>query len=105
MDKLRFMAALITVSKPTQAMRRAMAETGLKLDHPPEEVDADIVFAEIPAELMEADEFIQGLSAEGVVVNPTHRNISADDVEAAGVRCGGCWLGSGDREPGTWRRP
>ncbi len=71
-----------------------LAEAGLVLDHRPEEVETNIVFAEIPADLMDADEFVRGLAAEGVRVNPprnrrirliTHHNISADDIEAAGA--------------------
>ena len=71
-----------------------LAEAGLVLDHPPEEVETNIVFAEIPRDLMDAEDFIKGLAAEGVQVNPpkgrrirliTHHNISADDIEAAGA--------------------
>ncbi|MCJ7626783.1 MAG: beta-eliminating lyase-related protein, partial [Longimicrobiales bacterium] len=47
-----------------------LAEAGLVLDHRPEEVETNIVFAEIPADLMDADEFVRGLAAEGVRVNP-----------------------------------
>jgi len=71
-----------------------LAEAGLVLDHSPEEVETNIVFAEIPGDLMDADEFATGLAAEGVRVNPpkdrrirliTHHNVSADDIEAAGA--------------------
>ena len=71
-----------------------LAEAGLILDFPPDEVETNIVFAEIPAELMDAEEFVTGLAAEGVRVNPprdrrirliTHHNVSADDIEAAGA--------------------
>ena len=71
-----------------------LGEAGLKLDCPPEEVETNIIFATIPAELMDADEFVDGWAAEGVRVNPardrrirliTHHNISADDIEAAGA--------------------
>jgi len=71
-----------------------LGEAGLKLDHLPEEVETNIVFAEIPADLMDADAFISALAVEGVKVNPpnnrrirliTHHNISADDIEAAGA--------------------
>ena len=71
-----------------------LAEAGLVLDHPPEKVETNIVFAEIPADLMDAEEFVTGLAAEGVRVNPpkdrrirliTHHNVSADDIEAAGA--------------------
>jgi threonine aldolase len=71
-----------------------LAEAGLTLDHPPEEVETNIVFAEIPADLMDAQEFTVALAAEGVRVNPpkgrrirliTHHNIGADDIEAAGA--------------------
>jgi threonine aldolase len=71
-----------------------LAEAGLVLDHPPEEVETNIVFAEIPADLMDAEEFVVALAAEGVRVNPpknrrirliTHHNVSAGDIEAAGA--------------------
>ncbi len=71
-----------------------LAEAGLILDFPPDEVETNIVFAEIPVELMDAEEFVTRLAAEGVRVNPprdrrirliTHHNVSADDVEAAGA--------------------
>ena len=71
-----------------------LAEAGLVLDHPPEKVETNIVFAEIPADLMDAEEFVTGLAAEGVRVNPpkdrrirliTHHNVSADDIEVAGA--------------------
>ena len=71
-----------------------LAEAGLILDCPPEEVETNIVFAEIPTRLMDAEEFVMGLAAEGVQVNPprdrrirllTHHNVSADDIEAAGA--------------------
>jgi threonine aldolase len=80
----------------TNARRLAahLAEAGLILDFPPDEVETNIVFAEIPTRLMDAEEFVMGLSAEGVWVNPprdrrirliTHHNVSADDIEAAGA--------------------
>jgi len=71
-----------------------LAEAGLVLDHPPEDVETNIVFAEIPVDLMDAEEFVIGLATEGVRVNPpkdrrirliTHHNVSADDIEAAGA--------------------
>ena len=71
-----------------------LADAGLVMDHPPEDVETNIVFAEIPAGLMDAEEFVTGLAAEGVRVNPprdrrirliTHHNVSADDIEAAGA--------------------
>ncbi len=71
-----------------------LAEAGLILDFPPDEVETNIVFAEIPAPLMDAEEFVTGLAAEGVRVNPprdrrvrliTHHNVSAVDIEAAGA--------------------
>jgi threonine aldolase len=58
-----------------------------------EEVESNILFAEIPAELMDADLFVARLREEGVIVNPpksrrirliTHHDVSADDVEFAG---------------------
>ena len=71
-----------------------LAEAGLVLDGPPEEVETNIVFAEVPAELMDAGVFVERLVAEGVTVNPprgrrirliTHHNISVEDIEAAGA--------------------
>lgn len=71
-----------------------LAEAGLRLDPPPEEVETNILYAEIPAELMDAAAFVEGLAAEGVQVNPprgrkirliTHLDVSADDVETAGA--------------------
>jgi len=70
-----------------------LAEAGLFLDPPLEEVESNILFAEIPAELMDADMFVARLREEGVIVNPprsrrirliTHHDVSADDVEFAG---------------------
>jgi threonine aldolase len=71
-----------------------LAEAGLVLDPPLEEVETNILFAEVPAALMEAGHFVDRLWAEGVVVNPprnrrirliTHLDVSADDVEVAGA--------------------
>jgi threonine aldolase len=71
-----------------------LAEAGLVLDCPPEEVETNIIFATIPADLMDADEFVNRWAEEGVLVNGaknrrirliTHHNISAADVEAAAV--------------------
>jgi threonine aldolase len=71
-----------------------LAEAGLRLDPPPEEVETNILYAEIPAELMDAATFVQRLAAEGVEVNPprgrkirliTHLDVGAEDVEAAGA--------------------
>ena len=71
-----------------------LADAGLIVDPPPDEVETNIVFAEIPAALMDANDFVQGLAAEGVRVNPpgarrirllTHYNVSADDIEAVGA--------------------
>jgi len=70
-----------------------LAEAGLLLDPPPEEVETNILFAEIPPDLMDAQDFVNGLRGEGVVVNPprnrrirliTHHDVRADDVEFAG---------------------
>ena len=80
----------------TNARRLAthLAEAGLIVDPPPNEVETNIVFAEVPAHLMDAKEFVMGLAAEGVLVNPpgarrirlvTHHNVSSGDVEAAGA--------------------
>jgi len=71
-----------------------LTDAGLKLDPPPEEVETNILFAEVPVELMDPIAFVEGLNREGVVVNPardrrvrfiTHHNISADDIEVAGA--------------------
>ncbi len=71
-----------------------LAEAGLVLDPPAEEVETNILFAEIPAALMDAAHFVERLAQEGVRVNPprgrrirlvTHLDVSADDIEAAGA--------------------
>jgi threonine aldolase len=71
-----------------------ITDAGLRLDPPPEEVETNILYAEIPAELMDAAAFVERLAAEGVRVNPprgrkirliTHLNVSAEDVETAGA--------------------
>ncbi|MEO2161243.1 MAG: GntG family PLP-dependent aldolase, partial [bacterium] len=68
-----------------------LTEAGLIVDPLPDEVETNIVFAEIPAALMDAKDFVQGLAAAGVQVNPpgarrirllTHHDVSADDIEA-----------------------
>ncbi|HIF07672.1 MAG TPA: hypothetical protein EYQ64_12200 [Gemmatimonadetes bacterium] len=70
-----------------------LTEAGLIVDPLPDEVETNIVFAEIPAALMDAKDFVQGLAAAGVQVNPpgarrirllTHHDVSADDIEAVG---------------------
>ena len=70
-----------------------LAEAGLILDPPVEAVESNILFAEIPAALMDAERFVVRLREEGVIVNPprnrrirliTHHDVSADDVELAG---------------------
>jgi threonine aldolase len=79
----------------TNAKRLAahLAAAGLVLDVPPDEIETNIVFAEVPADLMDAQAFVNGLSAEGVQVNPpggrrirllTHHGVSAEDVETVG---------------------
>jgi threonine aldolase len=71
-----------------------LSEAGLVLDPLPEEVETNILFAEIPAELMDAGVFVDRLWEEGVVVNAprgrrirliTHLDVSAQDVEEAGA--------------------
>jgi threonine aldolase len=71
-----------------------LAEAGLVLDPPSEDVETNILFAEIPTELMDAADFVDRLWEEGVVVNPprnrrirliTHLDVSAQDVEEAGA--------------------
>jgi len=79
-----------------QAKRLAhlLTEAGLRLDPPAEEVETNILYAEVPEELMDAATFVERLAVEGVQVNPprggrvrliTHLNVSADDVETAGA--------------------
>ncbi len=69
-----------------------LAEVGLELDCPPGEVETNIIFATIPAKLMDADEFVRRWAEEGVLVNAaknrrirliTHHNISSSDIEGA----------------------
>ena len=71
-----------------------LAEAGLILDVAADEVETNIVFAEIPADLMDAQAFVKGLAAEGVQVNPpggrrirllTHHDVSAADVDTVGA--------------------
>jgi len=71
-----------------------LSEAGLVLDPPPEEVETNILFAEIPAELMDPGVFVDRLWEEGVVVNAprnrrirliTHLDVGAQDVEDAGA--------------------
>jgi threonine aldolase len=80
----------------TNARRLAthLADAGLMVDPPPDEIETNIVFAEIPIGVMDANKFVKGLAAEGVRVNSpgarrirllTHHNVSADDIEAAGA--------------------
>ena len=67
-------------------------EAGLKLDG---EVATNMVFAEVPATLMEGDAFVAALALRGLQINPpkggrirfvTHADVSAADIEEAGVR-------------------
>ncbi|OGU08849.1 MAG: hypothetical protein A2W29_11870 [Gemmatimonadetes bacterium RBG_16_66_8] len=71
-----------------------LAEAGLHVDPPPEEVETNIVFAEVPEETMDAAEFVSALGSKGVVINAprgrrvrfiTHHDISGDDIEFAGA--------------------
>lgn len=71
-----------------------LAEAGLILDPPLEEVETNILFAQVPEGLMDPAAFVEGLRREGVVVNPakdrrvrfiTHHDVSARDIEAAGA--------------------
>jgi len=70
-----------------------LADAGLILDVAPDEVETNIVFAEIPSRLVDAEQFVMGLAEAGVRVNPptdrrirliTHHGVSADDIETAG---------------------
>ena len=74
-------------------LAQLLSDAGLDVNPPPAEVQTNIVFAEVPAELMDADLFVAGLAEEGISINPprgrrirliTHHNISAADIEAAG---------------------
>ncbi|MGD2123772.1 MAG: GntG family PLP-dependent aldolase [Gemmatimonadota bacterium] len=69
-----------------------LAEVGLELDCPPDEVETNIIFATIPGDLMDADDFVSRWAEEGVVVNSakngrirliTHHDISTADIEAS----------------------
>lgn len=71
-----------------------LTEAGLTLDPPLEEVETNILFAEVPEELMAAEDFVEALAREGVRVNPpkgrrvrfiTHHDVTADDIETAGA--------------------
>lgn len=71
-----------------------LAEAGLTVDPPPEEVETNIVFAEVPEEAMDAAAFVSELGRKGVVINAprgrrvrfmTHHDVSSDDVEFAGA--------------------
>jgi threonine aldolase len=71
-----------------------LADAGLQVDPPPEEVETNIVFAEVPQQIMGADAFVSALRLKGVVVNAprgrrvrfmTHCDVSADDIEFAGT--------------------
>lgn len=74
-------------------LAQLLADAGLEVDPPPEEVETNIVFAEVPGELMDAGVFVARLGEQGISINPpkgrrirliTHHDISADDVEMAG---------------------
>ncbi len=76
-----------------QRLAILLSEAGLVLDPPPEEVETNILFAQVPADLMDAGRFVARLGEEGVIVNPprnrrvrfiTHHDVSAQDVEQAG---------------------
>ncbi|MDP2956075.1 MAG: GntG family PLP-dependent aldolase [Longimicrobiales bacterium] len=71
-----------------------LAEAGFHVDPPPEEVETNIVFAEVPQEIPDAAVFVSALGRMGVVVNTppgrrvrfiTHHDVSADDIEFAGA--------------------
>jgi threonine aldolase len=71
-----------------------LGEAGLVLDCDPEEVETNIIFAEVPAHLMDAADFVDRLAGEGVRINPprgrrirliTHHDVSAEDIETAGA--------------------
>jgi threonine aldolase len=69
-----------------------LREAGLRLIS---EVATNMVFAEVPATLMEADAYVAALAERGLRVNPpkgsrirfvTHADVSAADIEEAGQR-------------------
>jgi threonine aldolase len=71
-----------------------LSEAGLHLDPPADEVETNIVFAQIPPDLMDAGAFVDSLMAEGVRVNApngrkirliTHHNVTPQDIEDAGA--------------------
>jgi threonine aldolase len=75
-------------------LAQLLEEAGLVLNHPAEEVETNIVFAEVPPHLMEAGEFVTRLAREGVRVNPprgqrirliTYHDVTAEDIEYAGA--------------------
>ena len=74
-----------------------LSEAGLVLDPPLEEVETNILFVQVPPDLMDAGEFVKRLGREGVSVNPpngprvrliTHHNVNAEDIEFAGEAVG-----------------
>jgi threonine aldolase len=74
-------------------LAQLLADAGLEVDPPPDEVQTNIVFAEVPVELMDADLFVSLLAQEGISINAprgrrvrliTHHDISAADIEGAG---------------------
>lgn len=69
-----------------------LAEAGLRLDPPLPGIQTNIVFAEVPPELMDAGLLVRRLQAERVIVNPPKRgrirlinphNVTIDDIEGA----------------------
>jgi threonine aldolase len=74
-------------------LAQLLAEAGLEVDPPPEEVETNIVFAEVPPDLMDARGFVARLGEQGISINAprgrrirliTHHNVDGDDIEMAG---------------------
>jgi threonine aldolase len=74
-------------------LAQLLADAGLAVDPPPDEVETNIVFAEVPPGLMDANVFVARLGEEGISINPprgrrirliTHHDVRSDDIESAG---------------------
>lgn len=70
-----------------------LADAGLPID--PADVDSNMVFLDVPEDLMSAEAFVAELGSVGIVINPpkghrvrfvTHHDIGAEDVAEAGRR-------------------
>jgi threonine aldolase len=69
-------------------LARLLADCGLPVD--PAAVETSMVFVEIPAEFMPANEFVDAIGREGVVINPPKnrrvRFVTHRDVDDRGIR-------------------